>query len=377
MRNTKWFWLTVVAWVLLAVLACGNEAYNEGVNSYNDGYETYDNGYETYDDGSGSENESSEEDYIMLPEDCYEDEEYDPVDQMCYPVYECEGAECEAIDDEFYTLVGDLLGEYLSGEEDFAETGVSGEDDAIITYDVQGNKIVNPEQGAITSDLQAYQDDVAEHERIWVLFANLIAANQRQYISRFSLYTDGPDEVMAFVDPDPNDPTLWILHVDIVDAQNPDELTYTLIHEFAHVLTLNETQVAFDTEVFNEPDNETLFEEAEASCPTYFPGEGCSFGESYINAFFDAFWADIYPDWLESDPDSDEFYLAYEDQFVTDYAATNPGEDIAESFTAFVLEPKPDGDTIAEEKVLFFYNYPELVQLRAEIVGRVYSRLRR
>ena len=182
---------------------------------------------------------------------------------------------------------------------------------------------------------------------------------------------------MAFVDPDPTDPSRWMLHVDIVDAQNPDELTYTLIHEFAHVLTLNETQVAFDMEVFNEPDNESVYEEAEASCPTYFPGEGCSLRQSYINAFFDAFWSDIYPDWLESDPDSDEFYQAYEDQFVTDYAATNPGEDIAESFTAFVLEPKPDGDTIAEEKVLFFYNYPELVQLRAEIVGRVYSRLRR
>ena len=62
---------------------------------------------------------------------------------------------------------------------------------------------------------------------------------------------------------------------------------------------------------------------------------------------------------------------------MTDYAATNPGEDIAESFTSFVMEPKPDGDTIAEEKVLFFYEYPELVQLRAEIVGRVYSRFRR
>lgn len=372
MRGTKWFWFTVMLFGLMAVFACGNESYDD---------EYYDNGSysdENYaDDDVTADEVSNEDDYYMLPEDCYDDEEYDPVDQMCYPVYECEGDECEAIDEEFYTLVEELLGGYLSGEEEFAETGVSSSEDAIITYQVQGNKILNPEPGAITSDLQAYQDDAAAHERIWVLFANLIPANQRAYISRFAIYTDGPDEVMAFVEPDPDDPSRWVLSVDIIDAQNPDELTYTLIHEFAHVLTLNETQVAFDNEIFNQPDDEDLFAEAESSCPTYFPGEGCSLGDSYINAFFDAFWSDIYEEWLESDPESDEFYLAYEDQFVTDYAATNPGEDIAESFTSFVMEPKPDGDTIAEEKVLFFYEYPELVQLRAEIVGRVYSRFRR
>jgi hypothetical protein len=31
---------------------------------------------------------------------------------------------------------------------------------------------------------------------------------------------------------------------------------------------------------------------------------------------------------------------------------------------------------VAEEKVLFFYDYPELIRLRAEIAARVYSRLR-
>ncbi len=376
MRGTKWFWFTALVLTLLAVFACGNESYDEGYDDESYANDSYDD--ESYaDDDVTADQVSDEDDYYMLPEDCYDDEEYDPVDQMCYPVYECDGDECEGIADEFYTLAEELLGDYLSGEEEFTETGVSSGEDAIITYQVQGNKILNPEPGAITSDLQAYQDDAAAHERIWVLFANLIPANQRAYISRFVVYTDGPDEVLAFVEPDPDDPSRWILSVDIVDAQNPDELTYTLIHEFAHVLTLNETQVAFDNEIFNQPDDEDLFAEAESSCPTYFPGEGCSLGDSYINAFFDAFWSDIYEDWLESDPESDEFYLAYEDQFVTDYAATNPGEDIAESFTSFVMEPKPDGDTIAEEKVLFFYEYPELVQLRAEIVGRVYSRFRR
>ncbi|MEZ4643120.1 MAG: hypothetical protein R3E31_10390 [Chloroflexota bacterium] len=75
--------------------------------------------------------------------------------------------------------------------------------------------------------------------------------------------------------------------------------------------------------------------------------------------------------------DMEDFYYDHEDWFVTDYAATNPGEDIAESFTAFILQPKPTEDTLAAEKILFFYDYPELVALRKDLASRAYSRLRR
>lgn len=61
---------------------------------------------------------------------------------------------------------------------------------------------------------------------------------------------------------------------------------------------------------------------------------------------------------------------------MTDYAATNPGEDIAESWTAFILQPKPTGSTIADQKTLFFYDYPELVRLRGQITSRTFSRFR-
>jgi hypothetical protein len=67
----------------------------------------------------------------------------------------------------------------------------------------------------------------------------------------------------------------------------------------------------------------------------------------------------------------DEIYTFYEnhqDEFVDDYAATNASEDIAESFAYFVFAPKPAGDTIAEQKILFFYAYPELAQLRSDIL---------
>jgi len=56
---------------------------------------------------------------------------------------------------------------------------------------------------------------------------------------------------------------------------------------------------------------------------------------------------------------------------VTDYAVTSPEEDIAESRMFFILDPKTAGDTIAEQKILFFYDWPELARLRDEIISRV------
>jgi hypothetical protein len=55
------------------------------------------------------------------------------------------------------------------------------------------------------------------------------------------------------------------------------------------------------------------------------------------------------------------------DQFVTDYAATNPAEDLAETFTIFVTEDRPTGDTIADQKVQLLWADADLVELRAQI----------
>ncbi|RLT36596.1 MAG: hypothetical protein DWI57_14620 [Chloroflexi bacterium] len=336
------------------------------------------------------ETDENEDDYYYTEtaEDCWEDEEFDEVDQLCYPVVYCdENGICEEEDygflDILFGLVDELAGGVAGGDfEDAAEL----EENTLITYRVEGNQLVAPELAAVTDDLLDFQADTQAHQKIWVYFARLVPPDQRPYLTKYVVFTDGPEEVLAFVSPDTDDPTKWLLGVDIADTSDPEELTFTLIHEFAHLMTLNSSQVPVDEELALEPDNEELYEEAAAACPVYFPGEGCSEPTSYINAFYERFWADIYEEWSEiswiEDEDeyaaaAEEFYLAREDDFVSDYAATSPEEDIAESFATFVLSPKPTGDTLADEKVAFFYNYPELVKLRAEMNGRLYSRLRR
>ena len=53
---------------------------------------------------------------------------------------------------------------------------------------------------------------------------------------------------------------------------------------------------------------------------------------------------------------------------MTEYAATNPSEDFAESFMVFVLKEKPAKSTAdfihKDQKILFFYDFPELVEIR-------------
>ena len=140
---------------------------------------------------------------------------------------------------------------------------------------------------------------------------------------------------------------------------------------------------------------------------------GCMKEDSYLNKFFQKFWADIYPEyyyWEENQDayhDLTAFHQKYYDQFVTwYYASSHPAEDFAESFTAFVLwddeqlriirngasqngigaiPPAPGGwnlineqglsywkwcekiyrdNSIWEEKIRFFYDFPELVEMR-------------
>ena len=100
-------------------------------------------------------------------------------------------------------------------------------------------------------------------------------------------------------------------------------------------------------------------------------------GNSYINVFFNHFWTNIYAEWQKIDDIQNDqrrenrlevFYNKYQDQFVDDYAVTDPSEDIAETWAFYILRPKPDGNSIADQKIKFFYEYPELVQLRQQIL---------
>ncbi len=294
------------------------------------------------------------------------------------PLPATETLSCPAVVDDILEAATEFY-ENGSGDESGNESGQL----YLTTYSVTGNQISDPVYyDDVSADLIPSQEDRAGHQEIWDYFVTLIPVGERGSLAEYSIVTDGEGNVLASVAQTLYDPALWELEVDIRDSDDRLNLTYTLIHEYAHLLTLGPEQVTPSQAVFDNPDDNDIFYNEVTACPNYFPGEGCSRSTSYINAFYNRFWADIFEEWLDinliEDDDAyyealDDFYLTYQDRFVTDYAATNPEEDIAEAFTFFVLSPRPAGDTIADEKILFFYDYPVLVNLRDEITNGICS----
>jgi hypothetical protein len=256
----------------------------------------------------------------------------------------------------------------------------------LVTYVVQDDTLMQPKYEPVPEDLTGAQRDFARQHEAWHVFANLIPLENRQMVAQYNVFTDGFDNTLAAVDQISDDPTHWVLEIDIADLADKNLLTFTLIHEYAHILTLNATQMEPDQELVNDPYNPDLQIKKSAACPNYFTGMGCSHADAYINIFYKRFWTDINDEWEKTDAlqyDTEDytpyykslhqFYTAHQDQFVDDYAVTHPAEDIAESFTYFVFAPKPTGNSIKEQKIAFFYEYPELVRLRENILNRVCS----
>jgi hypothetical protein len=310
---------------------------------------------------------------ILEPDEPFEDV---PTEQPFTETLSCSTITDEIIDVNMY---GETT-EFAEGEEE--DLGLRDEDTEtyIASYIVSGDEITDVNLEDVPADLQDEQDDLDSHERIWNYYTSLIPAGDRETLAEFWIFTDGPDNVLAAVGQTYDDPYLWTLEVDITDSSDYRYLTFTLVHEFAHLLTLGPDQVPPDQAVFDNPEDDDLYIERLSACSTFFTGEGCANEDSYIYQFHQAFWTYIYDEWneinLEEDDDIyyerlDEFYDRYQDQFLTDYSVTHPAEDIAESFAFFVFSRQPDGDSIAEEKILFFYQFPELVELRNRIASNV------
>ena len=173
--------------------------------------------------------------------------------------------------------------------------------------------------------------------------------------SRLIIFTDGEDETLAYVYPADDAGDRWVVAVDPADAGDWHWFLETVLHEYAHYVTLNSSQVTYTRE---------------QTVSTYNEEGMVSSDGSYLNAFYQAFWADYLDDRL-ANQDSYNFFLRHEDDFITAYASTDPSEDIAECFTYFVLGEPVRGDAVWEQKLDFFYQYPELEQFRTETRNRL------
>lgn len=232
----------------------------------------------------------------------------------------------------------------------------------VARYSVSGNDLSLIQSGPAAN---GFYNQTRQNE-FWNFFTNLIPADARSVMKELELFADPEDGTAAYVSPlNNNDLSIWEMghNLDFIwDQDNafvPGESAYTSIHEIAHLLTLDNTQVKVN----------------DSGCNSFHTGEGCSTTASYINQFYNQFWADIYAENQNIRQDDFDgifaFYQKYRSRFVTEYAATNPGEDIAESFATYVMSDAPSGNSVVAQKIRFFDNFQELVNLKQRIKANI------
>jgi len=227
--------------------------------------------------------------------------------------------------------------------------------------------------------LKAYQDDIVLHNRIWNYLNQAFPFGNTIHLSYIDFYVDtNPERVSASVWESNGK---WTLSINLIEFDTPQDTFEILTHEYGHLLTLNDTQVKAISIDYQGNMTRKDFDTRLAQCNgDFFTGDECTARGTYLNRFGERFWTgELYETWINAvflvdkksglhDAALQKFYNSYSDQFVTEYAATNPDEDIAESWTEFILRPKPMGTSIANQKILFFYDFPELIQMRTQIM---------
>lgn len=229
-------------------------------------------------------------------------------------------------------------------------------------------------QNGVLMKNNSNKNDLANY--YWKEFSRIFPKELTQrYIKRIVLMTDGEDEKTGALVSLNSRNDKWQLEIDVRDVnlktRNKKRLyesVYTFVHEFGHLLTLNKTQV--------RPTAKNKQEEGEL----YLTDEGEAYKKSYLNKFVNLFWKGALLDsWdvIKRDHCYTEancveklldLYDNNQSDFITDYAAESPEEDIVESWTAFVLRPKIKRPrTVAHKKINFFYQFPELVAYRKMI----------
>jgi hypothetical protein len=236
---------------------------------------------------------------------------------------------------------------------------------------------------AVPAYLKRFQEDALLHEQIWEYFKATFPADKKVHISYVTYFVEASDERIAASVYEFSD-GLWDLSINLYDFESPFDATAILSHEYGHILTLNYAQVYEIGYGYQDPMTRKEFDTKRSQCGgEFFTGYECAAPSAYINQFGNRFWdEEVYQTWanafllVDKEEDKynialDDFYAKYPDQFVTPYAATNLEEDIAESWEEFIMYPKPGGTTIADQKVQFFYEYPELVETRRDILQGV------
>jgi hypothetical protein len=270
-------------------------------------------------------------------DECSSYEEYDAERKVCY--FECaDENECSDIEKSITTE----LDTWSDEEYDTSEKPVQEDDlekSITETYNILSNEVIKNTSGTST------EKGIAMWKHIKEISPDTLS---NQFLEEYVVFNDPESDTLAFVD-DIDGNGKWRIAVNQAgyDDSSVKERNLTIVHELSHVITLN---------------NKQLQAKDQSSCKTYFTDEGCAQASSYLYQFVSKFWP-LAERQLVTNGKTPPYTKS---QFVTEYATTNPEEDIAESFAYFVVEGTlpTEPKNIQEQKVTFFSHYPEAMAIR-------------
>ncbi|WP_040494979.1 hypothetical protein [Ilumatobacter nonamiensis] len=196
----------------------------------------------------------------------------------------------------------------------------------------------------------------------WETLATIAPAEQLGDLGLFTAFEaaeEGDEITLAFVSALDAEGSLFQMSIGLDSfVADPDEALLTLAHEFSHVFTSMPTQI-----------DRTV--EAGDNCVTYDNGEGCFLADSLIFQWIEEFWGDGSIDDVdpraETSASEGEQRCADDAGFFGPYAASDPEEDFAEAFSAYVFAVDP-ATPEQQERLEWLAAQPGLAEFRDRAV---------
>lgn len=196
----------------------------------------------------------------------------------------------------------------------------------------------------VVVDGQPREEPIGEMAEMWGLVDEIWPEDLRSELAQVSIVREESRGLVGVVHPSATGG--WILSLDVADIEDRHLIEETIVHELSHVVTL-------DAAVFT-------FGEVDG-CSGAQIALGCAESTSVLAQFANRFWPG-------DRPSNDEA------GFVNDYASSGAHEDLAETFTAWVLGWPVSGPVI-DAKIEMLATDPVLDALAVELRERLRASL--
>lgn len=186
-------------------------------------------------EGDTKKLEASGDEVQLLDNACYSNEIYIEGEDIC-------ALEIQCIDDDSCIEWGNRIIKGLEADygslvhEESVATGNEGVT-VLTTYNVDHSQEVIYTNQNISIEERTY------HENLWSSFSWLIPEAKRKEINRFEVFDSG--DTLAYVSLYDPYGKYWTLGMNQKDIELASETLVTYLHEYAHFLSLNETQVNY------------------------------------------------------------------------------------------------------------------------------------